>query len=137
MKQLTLLRNDEGYRKHIYKCSEGYNTIGIGLNLDAGISEDLAEWILLFQYNEAKDQCQRTFKWFRGLDEVRQYVIVNMVFNMGLSRFKKFKKTIGYIATGQYDNASVEMLDSRWARQVKGRSTRLSQMMKTGVFAVK
>ena len=55
-----------------------------------------------------------------------------MVYNLGLTRFKGFKKTIGFIELGEYDLAATEMLDSKWARQVGKRAIELSHMMKTG-----
>ncbi|MCZ6898261.1 MAG: lysozyme, partial [Betaproteobacteria bacterium] len=80
---------------------------------------------------DAIHDCQ-TFNWFGGLDEVRTAVIVNMVYNLGLTRFSKFKKTIGFIELNEWEMASVEMLNSKWANQVGSRANELSEMMKTG-----
>ncbi len=66
------------------------------------------------------------------MDDVRQRVIVDMAFNMGLGSLSKFKNTLGHIEAGRYEEASVEMLDSKWARQVGNRAQCLSNMMKTG-----
>jgi lysozyme len=72
-----------------------------------------------------------TFPWFEDLSDVRQRVVVNMIFNMGLTKFRGFKETIKHIAAGEYSEAAKEMLDSKWARQVGLRAVRLSQMMRT------
>ena len=40
-----------------------------------------------------------------------------MVYQMGLSAFSKFKKTIYLLETEQYKDAAEEMLDSKWARK--------------------
>ena len=55
-----------------------------------------------------------------------------MVFNMGINRFKHFKKTIYYIKNNDFTKASTEMMDSRWANQVGFRAVKLSSMMKMG-----
>jgi len=47
------VKNDEGYRSRIYKDTEGFLTIGYGLNLDAGISEELATVILQWQLSDS------------------------------------------------------------------------------------
>ncbi len=59
-------------------------------------------------------------------------VVLNMIFNMGLSRFSGFIKTIGYIENGQYFMAATEMLDSKWAKQVGKRARTLAKLMEAG-----
>ena len=59
-------------------------------------------------------------------------IVANMAFNLGMPRLNKFKKMWSAIEDEDYNNAAVEMLDSRWAEQVKGRATRLSNIMRTG-----
>lgn len=129
-----LIKKHEGFRKNMYQCSQGFNTIGYGLNLDAGISRGLATVILRYQVNVVICQCMSDLDWFEELDEVRQAVVVDMVYNLGLDGFKRFKKTIDYIEHGLYLSAGEEMLDSRWARQVGSRAIRLYEMMQTGVY---
>jgi lysozyme len=55
-----------------------------------------------------------------------------MAFNLGIPRLKLFKNMWSAIHRKDYERASVEMLDSKWAEQVKGRATRLSDIMRTG-----
>jgi len=129
-----LIKKHEGFRKNMYQCSQGFNTIGYGLNLDAGISTGLAEAILQYQVSVVKTQCMDNFPWFSELDEVRQAVVLDMVYNLGLNGFMKFRKTIRLIEIGMYLEAGEEMLDSLWARQVGSRAIRLYEMMQTGVY---
>ena len=77
---------------------------------------------------EAKD-----WIFFNGLSKVRQAVIVDMLFNMGRTRFNpnKWPKFFEAIRNHDWEGASTEMLDSSWSRQVKSRAERLSAMMKT------
>jgi lysozyme len=129
IKELTV---DEGMRKKPYKCTAGKTTIGIGRNLDdVGISQEEAEYLLRNDIKKAVEEAKK-FPWYEGLSPVRKRVIVNMIFNLGITRFKKFKKTIQYISVGDFQSASTEMLDSGWANQVGPRAKRLSKMMKLG-----
>ena len=68
------------------------------------------------------------------LDEARQMVCINMAFNLGMPRLNRFKKMWAAIHKGDYGTAALEMLDSKWADQVKGRALRLSNIMKTGTL---
>jgi len=118
-----------------YQCPADKLTIGWGHNLEAnGIPDHIAEQLLKHDVANATIECASKFDWFGELDAVRRDVVVNMVFNMGMPTFNSFKNTIRLIAGGDYVNASIEMLNSRWARQVKGRARVLSEMMKTGAY---
>ena len=126
------LEVDEGFRKKPYKCTADKTTIGIGRNLDdVGISRDEAVYLLKNDIKAAVEQAEK-FYWYHDLSPMRKRVIVNMIFNLGITRFRKFKKTIKYLEVGDYQSASTEMLDSAWAKQVGPRATRLSQMMRKG-----
>ncbi|MCZ6897683.1 MAG: lysozyme [Betaproteobacteria bacterium] len=133
MNKLTsLIAKHEGRRLKPYLDSVGVWTVGYGHNCqDAPITQRVAEMLLEDDVQDAIHDCQ-TFNWFGGLNEVRTAVIVNMVFNLGLTRFSKFKKTIGFIELNEWEMASVEMLNSKWAIQVGSRSDDLSFMMATG-----
>ena len=72
----------------------------------------------------------RALPWWRELDGVRQRVLVNMGFNLGLTRLLKFKKFLAALEERDYETASVEMLNSRWANQVGARSRILRQRMR-------
>ena len=128
----TELTRDEGERLKLYKCTAGKLTIGVGRNLDdRGIRKDESRYMLKNDIQGSINEAEK-FPWFEGLSPKRKRVIVNIIFNIGLPRFKKFKKTIAYIKAGEFENASIEMLDSLWARQVGVRAKRLSKMMKEG-----
>lgn len=124
-------KDHEGFRENVYMCPAGHATIGYGFNLDAGISEDLAELILEYQLTKLYS---RFFghRWFYELDEVRRCVVVEMAFNIGWHGFHKFTKTIAAIKDCDYELAAKEMLDSKWARQVGKRAKTLSRQMETG-----
>ena len=60
-------------------------------------------------------------------------VLMDMAFNMGVPRLKKFKKMWAAIHKEDYETASKEMLDSRWSKQVGRRSMILSAKMRNGI----
>lgn len=130
MNSKTLIQRHEGRRRKPYYDSEGILTIGYGYNLEKGISDGAIDYL----FNESMQEVLSdalSFDWYSNLSPVRQAVIENMLFNLGRSRFMGFKKTIKYLASGDYKKASTEMLDSKWARQVGNRALELSEMMKT------
>ena len=120
----------EGLELKPYKCTANKTTIGVGRNIEeVGISEDEAMYLLDNDIKNVVAQCQATFSWFDGLTDIRKEAIVNLVFNMGLSTFCKFKKTISYIEQGLYELAGTELLDSNYARQVGQRSVDVANMI--------
>ena len=130
---IAQLKVHEGVRSKVYLDTEGIETIGVGRNLrDRGLSDDEIEFLLANDIRDFQEEVDRTFGWWSDLDDVRQRVIVDMAFNMGRGSLSKFKNTLGHIEAGRYEEASVEMLDSKWARQVGNRAQCLSNMMKTG-----
>lgn len=133
-KLVEQLTRHEGLRLKPYKDSVGKLTIGIGRNLDdKGISIEEAQLLLQNDIIEARYEAHR-FPWFLHLNEVRQHVILNMLFNMGTTRLLGFKKMIDAIKNEDYAEAKIQMLDSKWATQVGPRATELADMMETGEY---
>jgi lysozyme len=129
IKQLEL---HEGLKQKVYKDSLGIETIGIGRNLrDKGISHEEVLFLVNNDINECEEDL-KTFDWWNELDDVRQRVVLDMRFNLGPTRFRGFKRTIKAIADGKYKDAATYMLESKWAKQVKGRAKRLALMMELG-----
>jgi len=127
-----MITEHEGKVLELYQDSEGIYTIGVGHNLESkGISEAVCDLMLEEDINEAIDDAE-TFRWFDDLTDPRRAVVVDMIFNLGLTRFSGFKKTIQFLENGLYQSAAKEMLDSRWANQVGRRAIRLSEIMRTG-----
>jgi len=134
-KVAVLLLLHEGYREKVYRCSGGRWTLGIGRNVqDKGISFPEAIFLLQNDILECKTLLQEKYSWFKELSENRQIVLVDMCFNLGITRLSKFKQTLAAIERGEYLLASQLMLDSKWARQVGERAKRLSTMMRTNAW---
>lgn len=127
------LIRDEGLRLKPYRCPAGKLTIGVGRNLeDTGITELEAEMLLAYDIERFGYQLDRAIPWWRGLDEIRQRVLLNMAFNMGVARLMEFKNTLENVKAGKWKEAAAGMLQSRWASQVGARAGRLARMMETG-----
>lgn len=131
-KLIKQLKKHEGVELKPYKCTSNKLTIGIGRNLeDVGISEHEAEYLLMNDLDTYMTAA-KTYDWYNGLNDARKAVIVNMLFNMGQTNFNKFLKMKQALDVGDHAEAAKQMLDSRWAKQVKGRSAELSKQMETG-----
>lgn len=127
------LKKEEGFKSTVYKCSSGKHTIGFGRNLDdRGITLDEANELLRNDICRCDEELSRTIPNYSKLNGPRQYVIISMCYNLGLSGVIKFKKMWQAINEGDFSKASLEMLDSKWAGQVKSRAIKLSVIMKTG-----
>ncbi len=127
-------RRYEGLSVLPYQCPTGHMTIGYGHNLENGISKEAADFILQQDMTAAQTGVCKQFGWWKKLNEVRQFVLVDMCFNMGLAKLCTFKKMLSAIQRGDYTAAANEMLSSRWAGQVGHRANELAQMMKTGEY---
>jgi lysozyme len=128
------LTRDEGKRLKPYKDSVGKLTIGVGRNLDdVGIRPDECDLLLKNDILAAMNQLDINLAWWRNLDEVRQRVLANMAFNMGIATLLTFKNTLAAVEAGSWEAAADGMKASHWAAQVGPRADRLIAMMRTGV----
>lgn len=126
------LVRDEGLKLTPYYDSVGKLTIGVGRNLaDNGIRENEAMFMLRQDVRQAIEECQ-TFPFFMKLNEPRQAVMVNLMFNIGMTRLLSFKKMLAALSKLDYNEAAAEMLNSLWAKQVGPRALRLSEQMLSG-----
>jgi lysozyme len=124
---------DEGLELKPYRCSADKLTIGVGRNIqEVGITKGEAMMLLANDIARVSGECQREFPWFAELTQLRKEAVINLVFNMGMATFKKFKKTIAFIEAGEYERAGTELLDSNYARQVGERSQRVANMLADG-----
>ena len=127
-----LIKKHEGLRLKPYHCSAGKLTIGYGRNIeDNGITQNEAEMLLNNDIQNCYAECIK-FPFWNKLNEARQAVLIDMCFNIGISRLKGFKKMLAALELGAYYRAAEEMLDSNWARQVKSRATELAEIMEKG-----
>ena len=125
------IKESEGFRPTVYKCTEGYDTIGYGFAIkDLVLGEDICDIILERKIAELKLRIKQKLPFYDDMPEKAQDVIVEMCYQMGINGFSKLEKTIDHLMRKDYKAASVEMLDSRWAKQTPNRAKKLSNQMK-------
>lgn len=133
---LAPLMRDEGFRRKPYRCSAGKLTIGYGTNLEDGLDDDEAMFLLEHRIDQSILDCQRTFPWFSRLDPVRQAVLVQLRYQLGLDGLLGFRKMLAALERGEYAAAARELLDSKLAREDSpARAHRQAIALGSGRFA--
>lgn len=123
----------EGLRLKPYRCTAGKLTIGVGRNIeDNGISKEEADFMLMNDIAQCYKELQQNYPWEKDLSPRRRGVLVEMIFNMGIARFKKFQNMLLACQRGDFETAAKEALDSAWHKQVGKRAEVLAQVLKEG-----
>ena len=127
---------DEDEVLHAYQDHLDFWTIGVGRLIDArkggGISQDESRYLLRNDIHKKTAECEQRFDWWDAIDATRQGVIVCMAFQLGTNGVANFRKMIAAMKILDYITASIEMLDSTWAKQTPARAQRMAQIMRTG-----
>jgi lysozyme len=150
---IKMVAKHEGIVLEPYKDSLGISTIGIGRNLEdrgitdgeldyigktmeevleKGLTEEEAYYLCMNDIAIVEKELLDRKPIVNQLNDVRQMVLVDMAFNMGVPRLMKFKNMWMAIEKVNYPLACEEMIDSRWANQVGNRAMKLSLAMKNG-----
>lgn len=112
---------------------QGKLTIGVGRNIeDVGISKTESRYLLNNDIVRATDEASRNFPWLPALDDIRKTVVIMMTFNMGAEKLLGFKNFLTALKAKDFARAKNEMLNSKWASQVKSRAARLAEMILNG-----
>jgi len=136
-KLLEMLKRHEGVRSHVYLCSAGYETIGVGRNISKsgmGLSDAEVDYLLENDIARVIKELSSEYPWFNSLDDVRKDAMIDISFNLGATRFRGFKRALAAMEVADYTTAAKEFLDSKWSRDVKGRATELCYMIETGNY---
>jgi lysozyme len=129
-KLIESVKSNEGFSSGIYKCIAGKRTIGYGRNLDdVGITGREASYLLETDLKRCQIQLQENIDLFDRLPDYVQNVLIEMCYQLGIGGLMTFKNTIKHIKWGQYEEASKEMLNSKWANQTPNRALYLSKIM--------
>ena len=132
------IKEHEGFVPKIYKDQLGFKTIGFGhlvLPTDKfaeGVTykkKDLEE-VFDSDFNIAKSNANQLIKGL-PIHHQAKCVIIEMVFQLGIGGVSKFKKMWKALKQNDYQTASEEMLDSKWAKQTPKRAEELSSVMKS------
>jgi lysozyme len=145
------LERDEGFRSAPYRDTLGNWTQGIGNTHgvtaeSAPVTLEQARATLAANVALVEQELDAQLPWWRGMNDVRQDVFVEMAFNMGIghaptrilpagSGLEAFRKMLADAEVGLYGLAGAQMLMSKWASQVGDRAMRLSILMEHGVRA--
>ena len=140
---IEMLKRHEGEvvtngRHVLYKCSSGYWTLGIGRNVDVngglGLSEEEVDYLLENDIARVIKELSLEYSWFSDLDQTRKDAMIDISFNLGATKLRKFILALDAMEKADYTTASKEFLDSDWSRTVKGRSIELASMIATGEY---
>ena len=138
-KLLAMLKRHEGVESHAYECSEGKITVGVGRNIDSeggiGLSDEEIDFLLQNDIERCIIELSSEYDWFVDLDDIRKDAMVDIAFNLGITRLRLFKRALAAMAEGNYKQAATEFLDSKWAKQVGGRALELTDMISSGEYA--
>ena len=129
-RQLEFTEDNEGYREFMYQCSAGKSTIGIGLNLEAGIPHDEALILLTMRLEKIHANLSIAYSWFAGLNEQQKVAIVDMAYQLGLAGLANFKLSLALMAQYRFEDAALEFLDSKWAEQTPERAKRVTDLIR-------
>jgi lysozyme len=137
---ISQLTRDEGVRLEPYKDTRGFNTVGIGHNLDANplpgqtypLTQAQAMQILGKDVERISMFLQSKLPWIVKLDEARRGVLQNMSFNLGVPGLLEFHHDLADTQAGNYEQAALDMEASAWYKEVGDRAKRLVQQMRTG-----
>lgn len=131
---LNNLKRHEGFMPHSYVCPAGAVSIGYGRNIDSdagglGITEEEADHLLKNDVGRSIAECQ-SFDWWGDTPVAKQMVIVELCFQLGWGRLNGFKNMLAAMSQQDYETASVELLDSRFADQVPNRANELAERLR-------
>lgn len=132
----SMLIRHEGLKLKPYKDTQGILTVGVGRNIEqVGISFDEAMMLLENDISTVTAYADKTFPWFPALNQARQAVLLDMIFNMGIGKVVGFKRFLAAMQASDWPAAKVEMLNSDWAVEVGERADELADMITTGAFS--
>ena len=133
---INMLKMHEGIETHAYQCSANKITIGVGRNVDPvdglGLSQDEIEYLLKNDIDRVRVELGDEYEWFDDLVPARQDAMIDISFNLGATRLRKFKKALKAMADEDYEKAANEFMDSRWSEQVGRRAYTVTQMIRKG-----
>ena len=133
------LKRHEGVILHGYYDHLNYMTCGVGRCLEEGVGIGLtmeeAEYLLANDIARVREELTKTFEWFEDLNEPRQEAMINLNFNLGLTKLRGFKMALAAMAENDFDEAANQFMDSRWSGQVGQRAVEVTEQIRTGEYA--
>jgi len=134
------LAEDEGCKYEIYLDHLGYKTFGVGhlvratdpendMDLSTEVSKERVDECFKADIAITIEDCNVLYTNFNDIPEEAQLILANMMFNLGRPRLSRFLNLKVAVDDEDWMEASIEMMDSKWARQVPNRAERLCKRM--------
>ena len=135
------LKIDEGCVNSVYLDHLNLATVGIGhlvtewdeeygKPVGTPVSEERVNELFDKDVQVTIEECEQLFGNFNDLPEEVQQILANMMFNLGRPRLSKFRRLCKAVAERDWQEAAVQMEDSKWHKQVPNRANRLISRMK-------
>ena len=140
VKLRTTLEEDEGRVDAIYLDHLGLPTFGIGhliteddpehkYQVGTAVTPERVFEVFEEDLKVIIREAEGIFPGYFELPEEVQQILANMMFNMGATRLSKFVKLRSAVAAHDWEEAAVQMKDSKWYEQVTKRADRLIARM--------
>jgi lysozyme len=142
-----LIKRHEGLSLIPYTCPAGFNSIGWGWNFavnplppdinthlkaHGSITKAMAEELLGIAVSRSIADCRRLYPDFDSYSENRRNALTDMMYNMGYGTLSKFRISNRFVREQKWQEAADNFMQSKWARQVKGRSTTICDLLRYG-----
>ena len=137
-KLLESVKKHEGYKNHVYLDTLGKRTVGVGHLCVEDFWEDGKEYEEDFLMDILKKDLQQAIRQANlkceglKISDDAKIIIIEMIFQLGGTGVSKFRKMWQALQQDppDYAEASVQMLDSRWAKQTPNRAQEMAAHMK-------
>ena len=131
------IKEHEGYRDTVYLDSLSKRTVGFGHLCVEDHWEDgkqydkeYLEEIFEKDFNIALTDANKILEG-KPVNHIAREVIIELVFNIGMPRTKKFVKCLAALDNEDYNEAGNQILDSLYAKQVPARAGKLAGKMRS------
>jgi len=134
---IEMIKRHEGVKDKVYKCSQGYETIGVGRNISdsgLGLSQDEIDYLLHNDLERCDMELKDSYYWYGGLNKARRDAMVDICFNLGITRLRGFVKALEAMSREQFDIAAAAFMDSLWGKQVGCRAEEVTEKIRTGEY---
>lgn len=136
-KLLESVKKHEGYKNHVYLDTLGKRTVGVGHLCVEDFWEDGKEYEEDFLMDILKKDLQQAIRQANlkceglKISDDAKIIIIEMIFQLGGTGVSKFRKMWQALQQDppDYAEASVQMLDSRWAKQTPNRAKEMARLM--------
>ena len=138
-----LIKKHEGEVLQIYLDSLGLKTLGVGHLLqpkdpeyDWEVGTSVSQEVVDMYFRDDFDKhMSETWDMVGGAEEFEmlpepiQSVLINMCFNLGATRLRKFRNMLYAVKARDWSEMARQMEDSKWFKQVGRRSKELQEMV--------